>query len=76
VAWLRKIPRLGNWGLVRLGAAQVMAGDMDDATATAAKLKVLQPGFDAVDYQNGFPVEVATPRYPVKIPDIYQSLNS
>ncbi len=47
---LGRIPRLGAWGLARLGAAQALAGDTAAARKTLARLHALQPGFDPVDY--------------------------
>lgn len=50
IARLRRIPRLGSWGLARLGAAQAMAGDVEGASETASRLSALQPSFDPIDY--------------------------
>ncbi|QOF69479.1 winged helix-turn-helix domain-containing protein [Aminobacter sp. SR38] len=50
VTRLRKIPRLGSWGLARLGAAQAMARDIVGAKETAVRRKSLQQSFDPIDY--------------------------
>jgi TolB-like protein/tetratricopeptide (TPR) repeat protein len=47
---LQRIPRLGPWGLARLGAAQALAGDASGAAQTLARMKALNPDFDPVDY--------------------------
>ncbi|WP_280514450.1 winged helix-turn-helix domain-containing tetratricopeptide repeat protein [Chthonobacter albigriseus] len=47
---LLRIPRLGSWGLARLGASQTLAGNLADARETLARMRMLDPGFDPIDY--------------------------
>jgi tetratricopeptide (TPR) repeat protein len=47
---LQRIPRLGPWGLVRLGASQALAGDCSGAADTLVRLKALSPEFDPIGY--------------------------